>query len=107
MDEVITPALMDYQTEQYYFNSITVQRMELLFYGRNLSSELLTKSVGFILLILRDINMVEFRASMIAYVAVLAAIDQKLTTKKKVLESRMKSVSSSGLVETELVYSCY
>ncbi|KAH0457738.1 hypothetical protein IEQ34_013053 [Dendrobium chrysotoxum] len=130
MEEVITPALVDYQTEQCYFDSITIQRMELLvlstlewrmssvtplsyinyftkkFYGRNLSRELLSKSIGFIFSILKDINLVEFRASVIAAAAVLAAFDQKLTI--KALESRMKSVSSSGgLVETELVYSCY
>ncbi|PKU79709.1 cyclin-D3-3-like [Dendrobium catenatum] len=129
MEEVTTPALMDYHTEQCYFDSITIQRMELLvlstlewrmssvtplsyinyfakkFYGRNLSRELLSKTIGFIFSILKDINLVEFRASVIAAAAVLAAIDQKLTI--KALESRMKSVSSSGLVETELVYSCY
>lgn len=40
----------------------------------------------------------EFRASAIAAAAVLAVIDQKLTI--KALESKMNSVSSSGLVET-------
>ncbi|XP_020600031.1 cyclin-D5-2-like [Phalaenopsis equestris] len=129
MEEVSSPALMDYQTGQCCFDSITIQRMELLvlstldwrmssvtplpyinyfankLYGKNFSKELLSKSISFIFSILKEINLVEFRASVIAAAAVLAATDQNLTI--KALESRMKLVSSSGLLETELVYSCY
>ncbi|PKA65932.1 Cyclin-D5-1 [Apostasia shenzhenica] len=121
MEEVMTPSLGEYHTELYCFEAITLRRMELLIlstlewrmssvtpfaylnyftnklYGGNLSKELLSKSIGCIFDVIKEINLVECRASTIAAAAVLAAFDLKLT--RDVLRSKMKSVSSSELPE--------
>ncbi|KAK8956953.1 Cyclin-D5-1 [Platanthera zijinensis] len=144
MEEVMPPSLIEYQTEKCYFDAITIQRMELFvlstlewrmssvapfsylrfftnkfFHGSNFSRDLLSKSIGFIFSVLEEINLVEFRASVIAAAAVLAALDMKLT--RQAFESKLNSVTFLGFMETEkpksdivdsllpqeLVYSCY
>ncbi|KAK8964467.1 Cyclin-D5-2 [Platanthera guangdongensis] len=130
MEEVMPPSLIEYQTEKCYFDAITIQRMELFvlstlewrmssvapfsylrfftnkfYHGTNFSRDLLSKSIGFISSVLEEINLVEFRASVIAAAAVLAAFDTKLT--RQAFESKLNSVSFLGFMETELVYSCY
>ncbi|XP_020257717.1 cyclin-D5-3-like isoform X2 [Asparagus officinalis] len=102
MEECFVPMLSEYQTEDFGFESKTIQRMELLIlstldWRMNLvtpfaylshftakletdikAEEIVSKSTGFILGIINDINLVEHRPSTIAAAAVLAAYNQRL-----------------------------
>ncbi|KAK6277604.1 hypothetical protein POUND7_017927 [Theobroma cacao] len=129
MEEIKVPALSEFQSEECNFKSKVIQRMELLvlntlewrmssitpfaflhFFITKMCKEsppghLVSKTVQLILAIMREINLMEHRPSVVAAAATLRALDQRLT--RKALECTMNSVSYCGFLEIEDVFTCY
>ncbi|KAJ4828702.1 hypothetical protein Tsubulata_039231 [Turnera subulata] len=129
MEECRVPPLTEFPLEEYCFESKTIQRMELLvlsaldwkmrlvtpfayvhyfihkIYGESRSQETASKVVELIVAIIKDINLLDHRPSIIAAAAVLAASNENLTRKE--LEHKMDSISCWGSVENEHTFSCY
>ncbi|KAE8704861.1 hypothetical protein F3Y22_tig00110435pilonHSYRG00080 [Hibiscus syriacus] len=130
MEECRVPVLSQFPTQDYQFESKTIQRMELLvlttlewkmscatpfaylsffihkFYGESRRKGLVSKALQHIVVIVKDINSVGHRSSVIAAAAVLAAsCDERLT--RKTMEFKMDFISFWGSLETEHVFSCY
>lgn len=117
MEECIVPMLSEYQYDNKRFCSDTTQKMELLILstlewnmnsitpfsylssfiymlGQEYKEEIsMSKAVGFIFAILDDVNLVDFRPSIIAAAAVLAAYNERL--EKELVESELTIFSSS------------
>ncbi|XVF36409.1 hypothetical protein REPUB_Repub19eG0056200 [Reevesia pubescens] len=129
MEEIKVPALSELQLEECNFESKVIQKMELLVLNtlewrmRSITpfafihffitkmckespqSHFVSRTVQFILAIMKEINLMEHRPSVIAAAATLRALDQRLT--RKALECTMNSVSYCGFLETEDVFTCY
>ncbi|CAA2961278.1 cyclin-D5-1-like isoform X2 [Olea europaea var. sylvestris] len=124
MEEFKAPALSDYHVDDYNFEGHVIQRMELLvlstlewnmslitpfaylnyfttkFCGECSHKKLVTRAIELIFTIIKEINVVENRPSIIAAAVVLAAYDYQLT--KKVLEIKVNTISSWGSLEIEI-----
>ncbi|XVE70190.1 hypothetical protein DITRI_Ditri10aG0052600 [Diplodiscus trichospermus] len=131
MEEIQVPTLSELKTQfkEVTFGSRVIERMELLvlntlewkmnsitpfaflpFFISKICKEsppdhFMSRTVQFILAIMKEINLMEHRPSIIAAAATLRALDQRLT--RKALESKMNSVSYGGLMEIEDVFNCY
>ncbi|KAK8606900.1 hypothetical protein V6N13_052653 [Hibiscus sabdariffa] len=131
MEERRVPVLSEFPTQDYRFENKTIQRMELLvlstlewkmtsvtplpylsyfirkFYGESASPKgLVSKALHYIVVIIKEINSVEHRSSVIAAAAVLAAsCDERLTRKE--MELKTGFISFWGSPETEHVFLCY
>ncbi|KAG8654817.1 hypothetical protein MANES_05G181500v8 [Manihot esculenta] len=121
--------LSQFQIEDYNFDNKSIQRMELLvlntlewrmisitpfpflhyliikFCKNSPSKNIMSRTVGFILALMREINLMDHRPSSIAAAAILMAMDHSLT--RQALECKINSVSYSGFLELEDVFQCY
>ncbi|XP_039146249.1 cyclin-D5-1 isoform X2 [Dioscorea cayenensis subsp. rotundata] len=129
MEELRVPALSEFRLEEYQFRSDIIQRMELLIlntlewrmssvtpfaylsyftakfqFGSELK-DLLPKAIALIFSTIEVMNLVDHRASEIAAAAILAASNQRLT--KKLMESKMSSISLCASLQSEHVFACY
>ncbi|XP_009403752.2 cyclin-D5-2-like isoform X1 [Musa acuminata AAA Group] len=128
MEERKVPALSEFQTEDYRFDTEAIQRMELLVLGtlewrmsmvtpfsylshfasklqQHASEGVLWKAIKLVFASIEVMNLVDYRASVIAAAAVLAASDEGLTQKS--VKSKMSTVSSCRSLDTDHVFSCY
>ncbi|GMI68774.1 cyclin d5;1 [Hibiscus trionum] len=130
MEECRVPVLSEFPTQDYQFENKMIQRMELLvlttlewkvssatpfaylsyfihkFYGESRPKGLVSKALQHIVVLVKEINSVEHRPSVIAAAAALAAsCDERLT--RKTMEHKMDFISFWGSLETEHVLSCY
>ncbi|VFQ75333.1 unnamed protein product [Cuscuta campestris] len=129
VEENKAPALSQYHVDDYHFAGSVIQRMELLvlntlewkmnlmtpfsfvhyfvtkFCGELRPTEIVPKAVELIVDIMREVNLVERRASFIAAASVLAAYDHKLT--RKAVEFKTNMITSWGCLEKEHVFDCY
>lgn len=130
MEEVRVPPLSEYETEDYYFQSKGIQRMELLvlntlewrmgsitpfaylhhfvarLHKEPSQSAVASKSVDLILGIMKEINLVDHRPSSIAAAAALAASDDSLT--RNALECKLSgNFSFHQSLDIEEVFLCY
>ncbi|TYI28186.1 hypothetical protein ES332_A05G226900v1 [Gossypium tomentosum] len=128
MEEINVPPLSLFQTEEFNFESKTIQRMELLVLNTlewRLSSatpfaflnffikkmckisprdHFISITVHLIFLTMKEINLMEHRPSVVAIAAILRTLNKKLT--RKALECTMNSLSCEFL-EIEDVFRCY
>lgn len=129
MEECRAPALSEFAVEEYNFESKVIQRMELLvlntlewrmgsitpfafihyfitkFCNQSPPPNVVSRTVQLTMAIMREINLMDHRPSVIAAAAVLVALDQRLTRNE--LESKMNAISSCGSLQPEDVFSCY
>ncbi|XP_050238789.1 cyclin-D5-1-like [Mercurialis annua] len=129
MEEVKVPLLSNIQIEDYSFESKIIQRMELLvlhtldwkmicitpfsflhyfiikFKNESSSRLLVSRTVGFMLAIIKEINSMEQRPSVIAAAAILMELDHKLT--RKALECKLDFISLPAFLDIENVFECY
>ncbi|KAJ9186828.1 hypothetical protein P3X46_002357 [Hevea brasiliensis] len=128
MEEIKVPALSEFQIEDYNFKTQVIQRMELLvlntlewrmisitpfaflhyliikFCKDSPPRHIISRIVGFISTLMREINLMDHRPSVIAAAATLMALDQSLT--RRALECKINSTYSEFL-EIEDVFQCY
>ncbi|KAJ0039556.1 hypothetical protein Pint_27903 [Pistacia integerrima] len=129
MEECKVPSLSEFVVEDFDFENKAIQRMELLvlstlewkmgsitpfkflgyfiskFSGKGRPKELVCKAVELIVTITREINLMDYRPSMIAAAAVLAASDAHMT--RQAVELKMNVVSSCDSLEIEHIHTCY
>ncbi|GAV58196.1 Cyclin_N domain-containing protein/Cyclin_C domain-containing protein [Cephalotus follicularis] len=131
IEEIEIPSLSQFQIEGFNFESSWIRRMELLVLNTlewrmrsitpfaflhhfimKLCKEsppcgIVSRSSKLILTTMREINLMEFRPSVIAAAATLVALDQRLT--RKALECKMNSIriSHCGFLEFEDAFQCY
>ncbi|KAJ8773249.1 hypothetical protein K2173_028426 [Erythroxylum novogranatense] len=130
MEEMKIPSLSEFQIDDYNFETKLIQRMELLVLStlewkmisvtpfsflhyfivkcckdESPSMLMLRRTVGLILNLMREINLIDHRPSAIAIAATLAALDQGLTRVE--LECKMNSILCSHFLEIEDVFKCY
>ncbi|KAE9457246.1 hypothetical protein C3L33_10856, partial [Rhododendron williamsianum] len=130
MEECRVPALAEFRVEEFNFGSKVIQRMELLvlntlewrmnsvtpftyvhYFTKKLSKahtppkNTMSKAVQVILAMMRDVNLMDHRPSVIAGAAALVALDRKLT--KQTLELEINSLSPNVFSEIEDLFSCY
>ncbi|KAJ8476879.1 hypothetical protein OPV22_020606 [Ensete ventricosum] len=128
MEELKIPALSEFRTEDYRFQTEAIQRMELLilstlewkmnmitpfsylsyFASRFLehgSEALAWEAITLILASIEAINLVEYRPSVVAVAAILAASHERLTQKS--VELKLSAISSCKPLDTDRVFSCY
>ncbi|KAK9271361.1 hypothetical protein L1049_026951 [Liquidambar formosana] len=129
MEECKVPALSEFRVEEFNFESKVIQRMELLvlntlewrmcsitpaafihyfitkFIKERPPNNVVSRTVDIILAIMKDINLMDHRPSIIAAAATLVALDQRLTRNE--LECKMNAISSCRFLEIEDLYSCY
>ncbi|KAA8537849.1 hypothetical protein F0562_027571 [Nyssa sinensis] len=129
MEECRVPALTEFPVEEYNFNSKVIQRMEFLvlntlewkmgsitpfayihyfitkFCKDSPPRNIVSRTVDLILAIMRDINLLDCRPSVIAGAATMAALDQELT--RQTLECKINAFSSSRFLEIGDVFYCY
>ncbi|CAA2963532.1 cyclin-D5-1-like isoform X1 [Olea europaea subsp. europaea] len=129
MEEHKIPALSEYHVDDYNFEGNAIQRMELLILhtlewkmssitpfaylhyfttklcGECSHKEMVIRAIELIFAIIKEINVVQNRPSIIAAAAVLAAYDSQLTNNE--LEIKMNTISSWGSLEKEHIFSCY
>ncbi|XP_050205853.1 cyclin-D5-1-like isoform X2 [Mercurialis annua] len=129
MEECRVPSLSEFPIEDYCFENKVIQRMELLIlntldwkmgsitpfsylhyfinklYGQSSPKETISRAVELVLAVIKEISLVDYRPSIIAVAAVLAASDHPLTRPE--LEIKMKVISSWGSLDNENIYSCY
>lgn len=130
MEECRVPALSEFRVEEFNFDSKVIQRMELLvlntlewrmnsvtpfayvhYFTAKLSKNhtppknSISKAVQLILAMMRDVNSMDHRPSVIAGAATLVALDRKLT--KQDMELEINSLSPNLFSELEDLFSCY
>ncbi|XVF17535.1 hypothetical protein REPUB_Repub10bG0131400 [Reevesia pubescens] len=129
MEECRVPALSEFPVQDYQFENKLIQRMELLvlstlewkmgsitpfpylhyfiskFYGESRPKGLVSKALELILAMIKEISLVDYRPSIIAAAAVLAASDNQLT--RKAMELKIDFISFWGSLANEHIFSCY
>ncbi|XP_072973263.1 cyclin-D5-3-like [Typha angustifolia] len=128
MEEWKAPALSEFPLEEYEFTNEAIQRMELLVlntldwrmslvtpfaylgylaskFQEHGSKELIRKAMEFISVAIGVMNLVDFRPSIIAVAAILAASSEKLM--QNLVESKISVISLCEPLDTEHVLSCY
>ncbi|XP_059631147.1 cyclin-D5-1-like [Cornus florida] len=129
MEECRVPALSEFPVEDYSFESRVIQRMELLVLNTlewkmgsitpfayihcfitklckdSLPKNIVSKIVQLILALMRDVNLMDHRPSVIAGAATMVALDQKLT--RQTLECQINALSPTPFLEIEDVFYCY
>ncbi|KAL1316148.1 hypothetical protein HN51_068382 [Arachis hypogaea] len=131
MEEQNVPPLSEYPIVEYRFESKVIKNMELLILatldwkmgsssptpfsylhyfltkfcpGSN-SHTIITKATQHIVAMVKDVNLMDQRPSIIASAAILAAVDATLT--RKTMDLRIRKISSWGNLESGDVFSCY
>ncbi|KAG0465818.1 hypothetical protein HPP92_019982 [Vanilla planifolia] len=129
MEEYSPPLLSDYIFGDYRFSCKVIQRMELLvldalewrlcsitpfaylgsfakkFNFGHSSKSLFSRAIWCIFVSLEVIHLTDYPSSALAAAAILAASDDGLT--KKILQSKISTISLSEPLEIEHVFSCY
>ncbi|XP_065009465.1 cyclin-D5-1-like [Musa acuminata AAA Group] len=128
MEELKVPALSEFRTEDYRFQTEAIQRMELLIlstlewkmsmitpfsylsyfasrFQEHGSEDLAWEAITLILASIEAINLVEYRPSVVAAAAILAASHERLTQKS--VELKLSAISSFRPLDTDRVFSCY
>lgn len=129
MEECKIPALSEFCTEEYYFESKVIQRMELLvlntlewrmnsvtpfaylnYFITKFSNEsnpqaLLPKAIKIILDTAEVMNLMNYRPSAIAAAAVMVSSDERLTNQP--MDINMGIISSGRCLENDHVFTCY
>ncbi|XP_010942833.1 cyclin-D5-3 [Elaeis guineensis] len=128
LEERKVPALSEFRLDECDFNSNAILRMEFLVLNtlewrlcsvspfaylsyfaskiqEHKSNNLMAKATGFIFAAIRVINLVDYRPSVVAAAAMLAAFDERLT--QNLVEFQMRTISLCGSLETDHVLSCY
>ncbi|KAF9600694.1 hypothetical protein IFM89_011365 [Coptis chinensis] len=129
MEECRVPALSEFRTEEFYFESKVIQRMELLvlntlewrmalvtpfaylhYFITKLSGEsrlkdLVSTTVGHVLAIVKEMTLMDQRPSTIAAAAVLAASSKGSTS--KLVELKMSLIPPWQSQENDNVFTCY
>ncbi|KAF5738252.1 D5-type cyclin [Tripterygium wilfordii] len=129
MEEYKVPALSEFPVEGYYFESKSIQRMELLVLntlewkmglitpfpylnylihkigGESKPPKVGSGAVELIVAMIKEINLIDHRPSIIAVAAIFAASDGQLSQKS--LEHKMNSLSLFGSLENEQICFCY
>ncbi|KAK7252774.1 hypothetical protein RIF29_36969 [Crotalaria pallida] len=129
MEEQNVPPLSEYPIEERRFESKVIKNMELLIlatlewkmgsptpfhYLHYFMSKLcpgsrpetiITKATEHIVAMVKDINLMDQRPSIIASAAVLAAFDATLT--RNAMDHMISAISSWGNIESGHVFSCY
>ncbi|XP_059642865.1 cyclin-D5-1-like [Cornus florida] len=128
MEECKVPALSHYHIDDY--NNDVIQRMELLvlntlewkmgsitpfaylhyfitkFFGHSSPKESISRAIQLIFAITKEISLKDYRPSVIAAAAVLAACDDDQLTRQRV-ELKMAVVLSWTPLDKEHIHSCY
>ncbi|KAF5752837.1 D5-type cyclin [Tripterygium wilfordii] len=128
MEEYKVPALSEFPVEDYYFESKSIQRMELLVLntlewkmglitpfaylhylihkiGGESKRKVVSGAVELIVEMIKEINLIDHRPSVIAVAAIFAASDNQLSQKS--LEHKMTKLSLFSSLENEHIFSCY
>ncbi|KAJ6740449.1 CYCLINS [Salix purpurea] len=129
MEERKAPPLSEFPVEDYCFGNKVIQRMELLVLntldwrmnsitpfaylhyfirktcGESTPKETVSRAVELIVAMIKEIDLLDHRPSVIAAAAVLAASNRQFTREE--LELKMDTISSWGSLENENVFSCY
>ncbi|KAJ1414542.1 Cyclin-like [Sesbania bispinosa] len=130
MEEQRVPPLYEYPIEEYRFENKVIKNMELMILGTlewkmasptpfaylhyfvnkfcpgsSRPETIITKAMEHIVAMVKDVNLMDQRPSIIASAAILAAFDATLT--KKAMDLRINLISSWGNIESGHVFSCY
>ncbi|GMH03181.1 hypothetical protein Nepgr_005020 [Nepenthes gracilis] len=129
LDECRVPALSEFRGGEYNFESKVIQKMELLvlntlewkmasvtpfaylpyfinkFCNESPSRRIISRITQHIFAIARDVNLMDHHPSAIAFAALLAALDQRLT--RKALELKINAIPSSRFRDIEDIFKCY
>ncbi|KAL6955578.1 hypothetical protein U1Q18_005508 [Sarracenia purpurea var. burkii] len=130
MEECRVPALSEFSAEEYNFDGKVIQRMELLvlnilewrmssitpfsyirYFVTKLCKEqsspknLISRTAQLIMAMIRDVDLMDNRASVIAAAATLVALDRKFT--RQTVEIKINAFSPKGFLQIEDVFSCY
>ncbi|KAG8384280.1 hypothetical protein BUALT_Bualt04G0102000 [Buddleja alternifolia] len=129
MEECEVPALSEFHVDEYNFEGNMIKRMELLVlktlewkmncvtpfvylkyftikFGEDCRrKDVVNRAVELIVAVMEVVNVMEYRPSVIAAAAVLAAYDYQLT--KKDLEVKINAIPLWGSLEKEHIVSCY
>ncbi|PKU68748.1 cyclin-D5-3-like [Dendrobium catenatum] len=129
MEECKPPFLSEYRFEGYRFSNKVIQRMELLvldalewrlnsvtpftylsyfaskFHFENCSRKLLPIAIRFIFVVVKAMNLIDYRPSTIAAAAILAASGEEST--KRLFESNTNVFSLPEPSEREHIFTCY
>ncbi|KAI9165630.1 hypothetical protein LWI28_017750 [Acer negundo] len=132
MEECKVPALSEFKLEDFDFENIVIQRMELLVLNTlewklgsitpfaflhyfisklcdecsSRPKELVSEAVELIMTTTKEINLMDHRPSIIAAAAVLAASDDDQLTRIS-MELKMNMIPSRGSLDIEHIYCCY
>ncbi|KAE8707690.1 BTB/POZ and TAZ domain-containing protein 4-like isoform X1 [Hibiscus syriacus] len=129
MEECEVPILSEFYTKDYQFQNKVIQRMELLvlstlewkmnpitpfsylhyfirkFHSQSNPKGFISKALELILSITKEINLVDYRPSIVAAAAVLAASNSGLTRKAMVV--KIDFIPLWGSSQSEEIYGCY
>ncbi|KAG4973160.1 hypothetical protein AAZX31_11G047400 [Glycine max] len=129
MEEQNVPPLSEYPIEDYRFENKVIKNMELMilstldwkmgsatpfaylhyFVGKfcpgSRPQSIITKAIEHIVAMIKDVNLMDQRPSIIASAAILAALDATLT--RKAMDLRISVISSWGNLESGHVFFCY
>ncbi|XP_054799813.1 cyclin-D5-1-like [Prosopis cineraria] len=129
MEECDVPALSEFPSQDYNFESKVIQRMELLvlctldwnmnfttpfaflpyfipkFSNQSPPAHIWSNIMQLIFTLMTEVNLMDHRPSVIAAAATLVAIDPHLT--RKAVELKMSSVSQYWIHEIENIYASY
>ncbi|XP_027362025.1 cyclin-D5-1-like [Abrus precatorius] len=129
MEEQNVPPLSEYPIEEYRFENKVIRNMELLILGTlewkmgsatpfsylhyfvskfcpgSRPQTIITKATEHIVAMVKDVNLMDQRPSIIASAAILAAFDATLT--RKTMDLRISVISSWGNLESGHVFFCY
>ncbi|XP_019444922.1 PREDICTED: cyclin-D5-1-like isoform X2 [Lupinus angustifolius] len=129
MEEQNVPSLSEYPSEEYRFQNRVIKNMEIMilstlewkmgsvtpfpylhyfvtkFCPGSRPETIITKAIDYIVALVKDINLMDQRPSIIASAAVLAAFDATLT--RNAIDLMISAISSWGNIESGHVFSCY
>ncbi|KAE9586213.1 putative cyclin [Lupinus albus] len=129
MEECNVPFLLEYQSEGYCFENKVIQRMELLvlttlqwnmaivtplaflpYFITKLCNEtppcnILSNTMQLIFTLMKEVNLMDHRPSVIAAAATLLAVDQQLTT--EAVKLKMSSIHQYIFLDPKDIFACY
>ncbi|XP_020230428.1 cyclin-D5-1 [Cajanus cajan] len=129
MEEQNVPPLSEYPIEEYRFENKVIKNMELMilstlewkmgsatpfaylhyFVGKfcpgSKPQTIITKAIEHIVAMVKDVNLMDQRPSIIASASILAAFDATLT--RNAMDFRISVISSWGNIESGHVFFCY
>ncbi|XP_019429841.1 PREDICTED: cyclin-D5-1-like [Lupinus angustifolius] len=129
MEECNVPFLLDYQSEDYCFENKVIQRMELLvlttlqwnmanvtpfaflpYFITKLCNEtppfnVLSRAMQLIFTLMKEVNLMDHRPSVIAAAATLVAVNQQLTI--EAVKLKMSSIHQHRFLDPKDIFACY